>query len=193
MRSLASLALADAALAHQEQHRWGNGEPYFNHVWRVYHMVRRANPRVAIQAAAALHDTLEDNPLFDFHGAGVGESGLRRKYGAEVARIVVRLTHRDDRRLTDSEYRRYIDQVRRDPDAALIKVADLLDNLHGLPQDHKNYARYHEALAILDPDGDLQRSLGVRGRAVRQASRATIEKHLAGHQNVPTVKGTTIA
>lgn len=185
MKSLASQALADAAVAHQNQHRWRNGEPYFAHAFRVYSLVKHAAPRVAVQAAAAMHDVLEDQPLYDFQGAGVGEKGLRAKYGAEVLRLVKALTHRDDRRLTDSEYVAYIERVQREPDAVIIKVADLIDNLHGLNETHDNYWRYKDALGVLDPDGRIQRAMGVSGVAVRRsaANMATVRKHLAAHSN----------
>lgn len=184
MKSLASQALADAAVAHQNQHRWSNGEPYFAHAFRVYSLVRMAAPRVAVQSAAALHDVLEDQPLYDFQGQGVGERGLRAKYGPEVLRIVKALTHRDDRRLTDDEYAAYIAKVQREPDAVIVKVADLIDNLHALPHSNHNYERYTNALATLDPDGRIQREMGVRGVAVRRsaANMATVRKHMAAHQ-----------
>lgn len=186
MKSLISQAIADAAVAHQNQHRWGNGEPYFNHAHRVYLRVRMAEPRVALQAAAVLHDVLEDQPLYDWQGQGVGEVGLRSKYGPEVTRIVKILTHRDDRRLTDGEYVSYIERVAREPGAVLVKVADLLDNLHGLNETQDNYHRYRDALERLDGDGRIQRSMGQHGVAVRRstANMATVRKHAEAQQKV---------
>jgi GTP pyrophosphokinase/guanosine-3',5'-bis(diphosphate) 3'-pyrophosphohydrolase len=117
---LVSKAMKLACEAHEGQKRKVSGEPYIVHPERVAEMVR---PYVdeAGQAAAWLHDVLEDTK--------------KRPYGfpLRVFQIVHLLTRRKskkdkDRNETKEDYIRRVMKAG-DITAAIIKVADRIDNL----------------------------------------------------------------
>jgi (p)ppGpp synthase/HD superfamily hydrolase len=70
-----------------------------------------------LQAAAVLHDVLEDTEVSveELRAAGIP---------VDVVDVVVALTHRPGQ-----SYERYVEQVARDPIACEVKLADLADNL----------------------------------------------------------------
>jgi (p)ppGpp synthase/HD superfamily hydrolase len=88
-------------------------EPYILHLLRV--MVALDGFR--LQAAAVLHDVLEDTEVSveELRAAGIP---------VDVVDVVVALTHRPGQ-----SYERYVEQVARDPIACEVKLADLADNL----------------------------------------------------------------
>lgn len=88
-------------------------EPYVLHPLRVMLAV----DGFLTQAAAVLHDVLEDTDL--------GVDGLREAGMPEgVVAAVVALTHRDEQ-----SYEEYIEDVARNGVARQVKLADLADNL----------------------------------------------------------------
>lgn len=107
------------------------GRPYIEHIRRVYNSCRSLS--VEQRIAALLHDSLEDqNEKIDAHV-------IRTLFGAHVLEIVTALTrrHRED-------YEYYIRRVAECPDAILIKLADLNDNLseeRRYPGDENNHLR----------------------------------------------------
>lgn len=123
-----------ARLAHDGQVD-KQGRPYAEHLSRVAEAVP-----LGAQPAAWLHDALEDTDW-------TPERLLAEGVHASVVETVVRLT-----RLPSEAYGAYIARVLSsgDPDAVLIKAADLRDNLRtGCPFELRE--RYVRALAVLDP------------------------------------------
>jgi (p)ppGpp synthase/HD superfamily hydrolase len=88
-------------------------EPYMLHLLRVMLAV----DGFRVQAAAVLHDVLEDTDVT------VGEL-IAAGLSIEVVDAVVALTHRPGQ-----SYERYVEQVACDTIARAVKLADLADNL----------------------------------------------------------------
>jgi (p)ppGpp synthase/HD superfamily hydrolase len=108
------LAVELACRAHRGQrYPSPEGEPYILHLFRVMLAV----DGVRAQAAAVLHDVLEDTEVTVEE---LGAAGLP----IEVVGAVVALTHRPGQ-----SYGRYIEQVACDAIACKVKLADLADNL----------------------------------------------------------------
>lgn len=107
--------IAIAVEAHRGQ-RDKAGETYILHPLRVMAAVRAKGGSVVLQAAAVLHDVVEDTPVNL-------EALEREQIPAEVRVLVQALTHPDG-----EPNEAYLQRVRTVPAAALIKEADVLDN-----------------------------------------------------------------
>jgi len=106
-------AIKLAAETH-EGHKDKGGAPYILHAIRVMLEMNDDESRMA----AILHDTVEDGGVCftDLHLAGFPDS---------VVRAVDALTHRDG-----ETYEMYIERASKDPIAAVVKLADLRDNMN---------------------------------------------------------------
>lgn len=130
-------ALALAVKAHTGQVDKGNGLPYILHPLTVASRVRTPEQK----AAAILHDTLEDTNLTpeDFRKAGIPE---------RVIELVLILTDPKD-----GDFVGYINHVAADFDAAVVKHADLEDNLsptRGRGLNDKIRSKVYAGLEILE-------------------------------------------
>lgn len=121
--NLQSKALWFAQLSHQGQTR-GDGEtPYVNHVMQVYRLVAFAGGSEAALTAALLHDTIED--------CGVTYRQLVDEFGSEVANLVGEVTFPAG---TPNRKKLQVESVRgMTSQARLLKLADILANVHDLP------------------------------------------------------------
>ncbi|MEZ4379524.1 MAG: HD domain-containing protein [Gemmatimonadales bacterium] len=132
-------AIAIAAQAHAGQVDKG-GAPYILHPLRVMLRVDGAER----QMAAVLHDVVEDTAwtLDALRQAGFGEA---------VLTAIDHLTRREG-----EDYLDFVRRAARDPIAAAVKRADLLENsdltrlLTVTDRDRERLARYAAALALLD-------------------------------------------
>lgn len=86
------------------------GQPYILHPIRV--MLKVPSP---LQVPAVLHDVLEDTALTELNLVFVGDSNLQ---------IVKALTRNEGEKYLD-----YIHRVSLNPDAVIVKLADLEDNM----------------------------------------------------------------
>lgn len=116
------------------------GAPYILHPLRV--MARFGEP--ALQAAALLHDVVEDSE--------VTLADLRRRgFPERVVVLVDLLTRRNG-----ESYMEFIRRLAVDRDALQIKKADIEDNMNALrlpalsKQDLERLAKYHKAWVRLD-------------------------------------------
>jgi (p)ppGpp synthase/HD superfamily hydrolase len=116
-----------AAQKHAGQRRKGAArEPYVNHLLEVAQLVASAisEPDPNLVIAALLHDTVED--------VDVTEDDLVRKYGPDVAALVMEVT--DDKSLPKHDRKRL--QVEHAPKltarAQVIKLADKISNLRAI-------------------------------------------------------------
>lgn len=130
-------ALELAVKAHTGQVDKGNGLPYILHPLAVASRVRTPEQK----AAAILHDTLEDTELTsdDFRKAGIPE---------RVIELVEILTDPKD-----GDFTSYINRVASDFDAAVVKYADLEDNLsptRGRGLNDKIRSKVYTGLEILE-------------------------------------------
>ena len=110
------LALEIATLAHKGVER-RDGDPY------IFHALRVANNKTYIhtklqKAVAILHDVIEDTP---FTRSFLAEKGINKS----VLDVLDYLTY-DESKVS---YEAYIKHICSNPDAMLVKLSDLHDNL----------------------------------------------------------------
>jgi (p)ppGpp synthase/HD superfamily hydrolase len=141
MNAMLERAIEVAVVAHSGQVD-KNGEAYILHPLRVMLAVREHGGSIEQQAAAVLHDVIED--------CDVPEHYLTRRFPAAVWDLVDALTHQDG-----EEYPAFIRRVCSVPSARLIKEADIRDNygrLHLLTDEvtkERLTTKYEEALALI--------------------------------------------
>jgi (p)ppGpp synthase/HD superfamily hydrolase len=120
-----------------------NGEAYILHPLRVMLAVRERGGTIEQQAAAVLHDVIEDCDL--------PPDCLTGRFPAAVCDLVDAVT-----KVEGEDYDSFLRRVVRTPDATLIKKADIDDNLGRLHlfQDARVRERlktkYERARALLD-------------------------------------------
>jgi hypothetical protein len=130
------------------------GAPYFGHLQRVAGYTDPANPLA--QAAAFLHDSIEDTPL-------TTEDLARQGIPAAAIEAIALLTRRPEQAPDD-----YYRAIKDHPLAREVKLADLADNsdpgrLARLPQEQRTrlaakYAAAYRALGADADDGDFRRA-----------------------------------
>lgn len=107
-------AIAFAADAHRGQ--MYNDLPYIVHPVRVFLKVQDLTDDQEVQAAALLHDVVEDT--------AISLAQIRDTFGSRVFVLVDALTRRKGEKYFD-----YITRVSMIEEAKLIKIADLYDNI----------------------------------------------------------------
>jgi hypothetical protein len=133
-------AIEVAVVAHAGQ--VDKNEAYILHPLRVMLAVRERGGTVEQQAAAVLHDVIED--------CDVDDDFLGARFPADVCDLVDALTHQDG-----EDYPTFVRRVSGVPGAKLIKEADISDNYGRLylVEDElirvRLQTRYEEALALL--------------------------------------------
>lgn len=139
------VALELACRAHRGQrYPSPEAEPYILHPLRVMLAV----DGLRVQAAAVLHDVLEDTEM---NVEDLGAAGL----AIDVVDAVVALTRRPGQ-----SYQRYVEQVARDSIAREVKLADLADNLANnkrlprTPDVAARINRYERAMSRLRAAGE---------------------------------------
>jgi (p)ppGpp synthase/HD superfamily hydrolase len=160
--SILAQAVALAARAHLHQVD-RSGEPYALHPIRVMLAVRAQGLQEVAQAAAVLHDVLEDTEV---------ERGEIEDVDPDVLRLVDLVTRREWKEnrggmmggpgidvVRKEEYAAFIRRACSDPLSRAIKVADIRDNLSRLdkltPENREFLTkRYARALAIIAEYGD---------------------------------------
>lgn len=138
-------ALAYATEAHKGQVRKYTGEPYIVHPIEVMETVRRVMDDPEVQAAALLHDVVEDTP--------VSIKDIEDVFGPRVAALVSDLTDvskpEDGNRATRKELDRQ-HSAKASPDAQSVKLADLISNSMSIVKDDPNFAKvYMKEKALL--------------------------------------------
>lgn len=116
-RRVIKKAMTYAVAAHLEQVDDGDNDYFLHHCYPVYEIIRILCPLdYALQAAAFLHDTVEDTP--------VTYEDLVREFGVEVADLVNEVTH--ERRKDDKGwYFPRLKSIR----GVVLKFADRSSNL----------------------------------------------------------------
>jgi len=94
-----------------------SGRPYIGHAERVASMVRASGGNWAQEAAAWLHDTIEDTGTTGEKLHSLGVPGL-------IIHIVETLTH-----LPNESNAEYWHKIKVSPSAVLVKLCDIYDNL----------------------------------------------------------------
>ena len=146
LTELEKKAWAFAEEAHKGVSRKFSNVPYFEHVRKVFKLVKKVDTRETLGAAALLHDTLEDCPQVTYEI-------LVENFGKEVADIVKELTSKED--LIDvmgkAEY--LLDKMATmSDDALMVKLCDRLQNLsdHFSASDKFRKKYYEETKYIVD-------------------------------------------
>ena len=136
-------AVSIAARAHRGQ-KDKAGAPYLLHPLRL--MLRMTSEAAMI--AAVLHDVVEDT---DWTLERLREEG----FSDEVLEAVDCLTHREG-----EGYQEFVERVRTNPIARLVKIADLEDNMnirrisHLGAKDLERLEKYHRAWCVLTNAGN---------------------------------------
>jgi (p)ppGpp synthase/HD superfamily hydrolase len=146
LTELEKKAWAFAQEAHKGTSRKFSGDPYFEHVRKVFKLVKKFDTRETLGAASLLHDTLEDCPQVTYEI-------LVENFGKEVANLVKELTSKED--LVDAmgkaDY--LLDKMATMSDDALtVKLCDRLQNLsdHFSASDKFRKKYYEETKYIVD-------------------------------------------
>ena len=128
-------AIILATNAHTGQFRKDSDEPYIMHPLRVMMVMETLTQKTA----AVLHDVVEDTDV-------TLDGLIQRGFSERIYDIVEVLTKREGENYFD-----YVKRSRLDPDARIIKKADIQDNLREpfLFEDSMK-ERYQKALSILD-------------------------------------------
>ncbi len=125
------------------------GRPYVEHLERVANSAKEItfDPAFtdgdALKAVGWLHDILEDCPEWTIEH-------LRQIFGDEIADAVLALTKNKDQ-----SYREYVERIKLNPLARLVKLADLKDNMDLsrldklTEKDVERVKKYHEAFVFL--------------------------------------------
>jgi (p)ppGpp synthase/HD superfamily hydrolase len=135
-------AVRVATGAHEGQ-MYGEDEKYINHPLRVWHKTKTLYNE-DVQAVAILHDVVEDSTIsLDF---------IRAYFGVTVGEAIDAITRRKDQ----ETYMEYIQRVKHNEIARVVKLFDLQDNMENLahlPPNHPKqtlYTRYANAKRILE-------------------------------------------
>jgi hypothetical protein len=138
-------SFASQAHRHIDHRRKYSNQPYEVHLKGVAELVRSVTDDAEVQAAAWLHDLVEDTALT------IGD--VRREFGERVALLVSDLT--DVSRPGDGNraIRRAIDRQHlkaATPDAKTIKLADLMDNCRDICRHDPRFGRtFLQEMALL--------------------------------------------
>jgi len=122
------------------QKRKYSGKPYWVHPLRVMELVKSVGGTEEQQAAAALHDVVEDTP--------VTIDDIQKYFGDHVASMVSDLTdvstldqgNRATRKAIDREH-----SAQASPEAQTVKLADLIDNTESIVSNDRNFAKVYLA------------------------------------------------
>ena len=145
MKSRLQLAMNIIDQAHRDQTEKFYGTPYVEHCYRVMHrMTYKCDVTEGELLAALCHDVLED---VNENKRESYREDIRYLLGAEVLRLVEIL-----RRDASETYRQYIERVKEDARASLIKECDLDDHL-----DESRVDREGTCYIMLDQNQSLRK------------------------------------
>lgn len=143
----AAREFATKAHARVGQVRKYTGEPYINHPADVVELVRSVPHSQIMLCAAWLHDTMED--------CGVEFDEIVDRFGIGVAALVEQLTDVSKPEDGNRAERKAIDRHHTalcSPEAATIKLADLIDNTRSIVERDPKFAKVYleEKRLLLD-------------------------------------------
>jgi guanosine-3',5'-bis(diphosphate) 3'-pyrophosphohydrolase len=150
-------AVSFAKEAHKGQKR-KSGEDFLTHPLHVAHTLTRLNLDYETVVAGILHDVLEENP-------GITREQIAHEFNENIARLIEGVTNLKEVDFVGEQafaenFRKMVLATARDIRVVLIKLADVLHNVHtlgALPEERrKRYAR--EVLEIYAP---LAERLGI--------------------------------
>lgn len=177
MNELYQKAMVFAVKAHAGQVRKYTFEPYVWHPIHVSEIVAKYFPEnMEMQAAALLHDTIED--------CGVSEETLLQEFGPQVTRLVVELSNVSRPEHGNRKVRKAMDRdalAAASAEAQSIKVADLLSNTPSIVKYDPKFAKVYltEKSELLEVLTKAHPSLLAEARAVLAMAQEQEEQPVA--------------
>ncbi|OUU25130.1 MAG: hypothetical protein CBB97_10330 [Candidatus Endolissoclinum sp. TMED37] len=126
--------------AHKDHKRKYTGDPYYVHLDEVRNIVKKAGGTVEQQAAALLHDTVEDT--------SVTPADITQEFGPKIAKLVVELTDVSKPEDGNRKVRKGIDRDKLagvSAEAQTVKYADLISNGKDIAQNDPKFAKVYHA------------------------------------------------
>ena len=126
--------------AHKDHKRKYTGDPYYVHLDEVRNIVKQAGGTVEQQAAALLHDTVEDT--------NTTPMDITREFGPKIAKLVVELTDVSKPEDGNRKTRKAIDRDKLagvSAEAQTVKYADLISNGKDIAQNDPKFAKVYHA------------------------------------------------
>ncbi len=126
--------------AHKDHQRKYTGDPYYVHLDEVRNIVKQAGGTVEQQAAALLHDTVEDT--------SVTPVDVTREFGPKIAKLVVELTDVSKPEDGNRKTRKAIDRDKLagvSAEAQTVKYADLISNGRDIGKNDPKFAKVYHA------------------------------------------------
>lgn len=126
--------------AHKDHQRKYTGDPYYVHLDEVRNIVKQAGGTVEQQAAALLHDTVEDT--------SVTPADVTREFGPKIAKLVVELTDVSKPEDGNRKTRKAIDRDKLagvSAEAQTVKYADLISNGRDIGKNDPKFAKVYHA------------------------------------------------
>ena len=131
--------------AHKDHKRKYTGDPYYTHLDEVRRIVKAAGGSENMQAAALLHDTVEDT--------ATTSQDIMKEFGPAIAKLVVELTDISKPEDGNRATRKAMDRDKlagASADAQTIKYADLISNGRDIGVNDPKFAKvYHKEKADL--------------------------------------------
>ena len=127
-----------AQQAHKDHKRKYTGDPYYVHLDEVRRIVKGAGGSEDMQAAALLHDTVEDT--------SVTSQDIMKEFGPRIAKLVVELTDVSKPEDGNRAVRKGIDRdnlAGASAEAQTIKYADLISNGKDIVQNDPKFAKVY--------------------------------------------------
>ena len=154
--------------AHKDHKRKYTGDPYYVHLDEVRNIVKQAGGTIEQQAAALLHDTVEDT--------SVTPADVTREFGPKIAKLVVELTDVSKPEDGNRKTRKAIDRDKLagvSAEAQTVKYADLISNGRDIGQNDPKFAKVYHA-----EKADLLRVMTKGNQSLRKQAIAMLPDEL---------------
>ena len=163
-----------AQQAHKDHKRKYTGDPYYVHLDEVRRIVKGAGGNEDMQAAALLHDTVEDT--------SVTSADIIKEFGPRIAKLVVELTDVSKPEDGNRAVRKGIDRDKLagvSAEAQTIKYADLISNGKDIMQNDPKFAKVY-----MKEKADLLRVMTKGNSNLRSAALAMLPDELKENMSV---------
>ena len=163
-----------AQQAHKDHKRKYTGDPYYVHLDEVRRIVKGAGGSEDMQAAALLHDTVEDT--------SVTSQDILKEFGPRIAKLVVELTDVSKPEDGNRAVRKGIDRDKLagvSAEAQTIKYADLISNGRDIGVNDPKFAKVYHA-----EKADLLRVMTKGDSRLRSAALAMLPDELKENMSV---------
>ena len=165
--------------AHKDHKRKYTGDPYYVHLDEVRNIVKQAGGTIEQQAAALLHDTVEDT--------NTTPMDITREFGPKIAKLVVELTDVSKPEDGNRKTRKAIDRDKLagvSAEAQTVKYADLISNGKDIGQNDPKFAKVYHA-----EKADLLRVMTKGNQNLRKQAIALLPDELKSVVNEETPFG----